>query len=102
LKAADDFHANLQAPIKTFLSFLTAHPGGEEIQYRTPLENLFNAIKLPGRNFTIIQEDRHSGFEVAELVFYPVASREDVEKIPIAFVSHRKALEVYVAGKSGC
>jgi ADP-ribose pyrophosphatase YjhB (NUDIX family) len=40
--------------------------------------------------------------EVSELVFYPVECLGDVEKIPIAFVSHRKALEVYVAGKSGC
>jgi hypothetical protein len=64
VKAADDFQATIQAPVKNFLRFLTAHPGGEEIQYRTPLENLINAIKLPYRNFTIAQEDRHSGFEV--------------------------------------
>jgi hypothetical protein len=37
--------------------------------------------------------------EVSELVFYPVESRADIENIPIAFPSHRKALEVYVAGK---
>ncbi|GHV62751.1 DNA methyltransferase [Spirochaetia bacterium] len=64
MKAADDFQATLQTPIKTYLDFITAHPGGEEIQYRTPLENLINAIKLPYRNFTIVQEDRHSGIEV--------------------------------------
>ncbi|MDR3058157.1 MAG: hypothetical protein LBU84_08455, partial [Prevotella sp.] len=64
MKTADDFQATLQAPIKAFLDFIIAHPGGEEIQYRTPLENLINAIKLPYRNFTLIQEDRHSGIEV--------------------------------------
>ena len=65
MKADDDFQTILQAPVKAYLGFLSAHPDGEEIQYRTPLENLINAIKLPYRNFTIIQEDRRSGFEVA-------------------------------------
>ncbi|MDR2483975.1 MAG: hypothetical protein LBD55_01100, partial [Treponema sp.] len=54
----------VQEAVKTYLVLLSTNPGGEEIQYRTPLENLINAIKLPFRNFTIIQEDRHSGFEI--------------------------------------
>ncbi|MDR0552163.1 MAG: hypothetical protein LBG72_09160, partial [Spirochaetaceae bacterium] len=65
MKPTNDFLSALQAPVTAYLDFLRANPGGEEIQYRTPLENLINAVQLPGRNCTIIQEDRHSGFEVA-------------------------------------
>jgi hypothetical protein len=63
--AISDFHAMVKGAVKTYLDFMDANPGGEEIQYRTPLENLINAIKLPYRNFSIIQEDHHSGIEVA-------------------------------------
>ena len=61
----DNFEKTVKGAIKTYLNLLSANPGGEEIQYRTPLENLINAIKLPQRDFSIIQEDRHSGIEVA-------------------------------------
>jgi hypothetical protein len=62
IKSAGDFQAD--APVNIFLDFLKNHPDGEEIQYRTPFENLINAIKLPHRDFTIIQEDRRSGFDI--------------------------------------
>jgi NADH pyrophosphatase NudC (nudix superfamily) len=53
------------------------------------------------RGFDIRASLKAEEAEVSELVFYPVESREDIEKIPIAFVSHRTALEVYVAGLQG-
>jgi predicted helicase len=65
MPAAMDILDNIKAAVNTYLKFLTAHSGGEEVQYRTPLENLINAIKLRHRNFSIIQEDRHSGLEIA-------------------------------------
>lgn len=61
----DDLQVKAKDAIKTYLKYLSANPSGEEIQYRTPLENLINAIKLPYRDFSIIQEDRHSGLEIA-------------------------------------
>jgi hypothetical protein len=60
-----DFQETVKDAVKIYLDFMTCHHGGEEIQYRTPLENLINSIKLPYRDFSIIQEDRHSGIEVA-------------------------------------
>jgi hypothetical protein len=54
-----DFQDTLKSAVKTYLDFMTSHPGGEEIQYSTPCENLINAIKLPYMNITIIQKDRH-------------------------------------------
>jgi hypothetical protein len=60
-----DFQDTLKSAVKAYLDFMTSHPGGDEIQYRTPLENLINSIKLPHRDFSIIQEDRHSGIEVS-------------------------------------
>jgi predicted helicase len=63
--AVIDFQDSVKEAVKTYLNYLSANPGGEEIQYRTPLENLINGIELPHRHFSIIQEDRHSGLEIA-------------------------------------
>ncbi|MDR0376688.1 MAG: N-6 DNA methylase, partial [Spirochaetaceae bacterium] len=65
MKKPADFQQTAQDALRTYLRVTAAHPGGEEIQYRTPLENLINSIKLPYRNFSILQEDRHSGIEIA-------------------------------------
>jgi hypothetical protein len=62
--ATIDFQEKVKEAVTTYQKFLSAHPGGEEIQYRTSLENFINAIKFPYRNFSIIQEDRHSGLEI--------------------------------------
>ena len=59
-----EYQDTVKDAVKTYLQYLRSNTGGEEIQYRTSLENLFNAIKLPYRQFSIIQEDRHSGVEV--------------------------------------
>jgi hypothetical protein len=53
--------------LKEYLAYLSAHPNGEEIQYRTSFENFFNRSVPPHlakRNITAIQEDRHSGIDV--------------------------------------
>ena len=63
--AVNDYQDTVKDAVKSYLKYLSANPGGEEIQYRTSLENLINTIKLPYRQFSIIQEDRHSGIEVA-------------------------------------
>jgi predicted helicase len=58
---------NASNVIKDYLAYLSAHPNGEEIQYRTQFENFFNKcipLHLKGRNITTIQEDRHSGIEI--------------------------------------
>jgi hypothetical protein len=63
--ATTDYQETVKEAVKVYLQYIKSNPGGEEIQYRTSLENLFNAIKLPYRQFSIIQEDRHSGIEVS-------------------------------------
>lgn len=63
--ATIDYKDTVKNAVKVYLTYLTANPGGEEIQYRTSLENLINTIKLPYRQFSVIQEDRHSGIDVA-------------------------------------
>jgi len=60
-----DILSMMKEAVQTYLKYMSSNPSGEEIQYRTPLENLVNAIKLPYRDFSIIQEDRHSGIEIA-------------------------------------
>jgi type I restriction-modification system DNA methylase subunit len=54
----------IKTAVKQYLGVLELQPGGEEIQYRTSLENLLASIQLPARNFTVIQEDRRSGIEI--------------------------------------
>ncbi|MDR2500136.1 MAG: N-6 DNA methylase [Treponema sp.] len=65
MQADGDFQTALQAPVQAYLGFLAANPKGGEIPYRGPLENLINAIKPPGSNYTVIQEDRRGGLETA-------------------------------------
>ena len=55
---------NAELAVNQYLDYLTQHPDGDEIQYRTAIEVLFNAIKLPAKKITIIQEDRRSGLEI--------------------------------------
>ncbi|MDR2595016.1 MAG: hypothetical protein LBC87_09640 [Fibromonadaceae bacterium] len=58
---------NTADPLNEYLGYLSAHPNGEEIQYRTSFENFFNKSvpsHLAKRNITAIQEDRHSGIDV--------------------------------------
>ncbi|MDR3301706.1 MAG: hypothetical protein LBT01_04150, partial [Spirochaetaceae bacterium] len=77
--------------VKTYLDFLSSHPGGEEIQYRTPLENLINSIKLSSRDFSIIQEDRHSGFEIAGMPdFFVYEDDQTLFKRLVGFVECKK------------
>jgi hypothetical protein len=52
-----------------------------------------------GQGFDVRSGLKAEEAEVSELVFYPVESREDIEKIPIAFPSHKRALEVYLESK---
>ncbi|MDR1792832.1 MAG: hypothetical protein LBR36_05270 [Bacteroidales bacterium] len=51
----------IQPILHEYLVYLQQHPDGEEIQYRTALENLVKGLSLPEQNIKIIQEDRHSG-----------------------------------------
>ena len=56
----------IEPQVQTYLAYLTARPYGEEIEYRTSLENLFSTLQVPFMSETfIVQEDRHSGLEIA-------------------------------------
>ncbi|MDR3297171.1 MAG: hypothetical protein LBS94_02935, partial [Prevotellaceae bacterium] len=57
--------STIEQQVKTYLAYFAAHPNGEEIQYRTSFETLFNGLLLPFTNKTsIVQEDRRSGIDV--------------------------------------
>ncbi|MDR0754062.1 MAG: hypothetical protein LBF04_01600 [Prevotellaceae bacterium] len=55
----------IEPQVQTYLAYLAARPNGEEIEYRTSLETLFNTLQIPFLNKTsIVQEDRRSGIEI--------------------------------------
>jgi predicted helicase len=86
-----DFQETVKDAVTIYLDFLSSHPGGEEIQYRTPLENLINSIKLPSRDFSIIQEDRHSGFEVVGTPdFFVYEDEQTLFKRLVGFIECKK------------
>jgi len=49
--------------LNDYIKHLKTYSGGEEMRHRTAFENFLNAIKP--KNITIIQEDRHSGLDIA-------------------------------------
>jgi hypothetical protein len=53
--------------IKDYLNYLSTHPNGGEISYRTEFEKFFKKSipsHLKYKNITVIQEDRYSGIEI--------------------------------------
>jgi hypothetical protein len=54
--AISDFQDTVKGAVKTYLDLMAVRPVGEEIQYRTQLENFINDITPPHRNLSVIQE----------------------------------------------
>ncbi|MDR0822442.1 MAG: hypothetical protein LBN20_01500, partial [Endomicrobium sp.] len=82
---------SIKPAVDIYLNFMKSHPNGEEIQYRAPLENLFNKIKFPHQNASILQEDRHSGIEVDGMPDFFVYKDEDtLFKSLVGFIECKK------------
>jgi predicted helicase len=77
--------------LAAYLDFLSTHPDGDEVQYRTPLENLINAVKLPSRVFSIVQEDRKSDVDVDGIPdFFVYEDDKTLFKRLIGFIECKK------------
>ncbi|MCL2596482.1 MAG: N-6 DNA methylase [Paludibacter sp.] len=83
---------NIQPQVQTYLACLSARPDGEEIEYRTPFETLFNSLSLPFMQKTsIIQEDRRSGIEIDGMPDFFVWNDADTTfKSLIGFIECKK------------
>ncbi|MDR3284500.1 MAG: NUDIX domain-containing protein [Treponema sp.] len=78
------------------LSYLCSYPNVYE--YKSMLYftcDMFFLAELP-TDINLLKVLKADPEEVEEFVFYPVESREDILKIPLAFPSAAKALEVYL------
>ncbi|MDR1470377.1 MAG: N-6 DNA methylase [Spirochaetaceae bacterium] len=89
--AAFDFDQTVKNAVQTYLDWLSVNAGGEEIQYRAPLENVINAIMPPSRNFSILQEDRHSDVEIAGIPdFFVYEDDHTLLKRLVGFIECKK------------
>ncbi|MDR1554237.1 MAG: N-6 DNA methylase, partial [Prevotellaceae bacterium] len=84
--------AAIEPQVQTYLAYMATRPNGEEIEYRTPFETLFNTLQIPFLNKTsIVQEDRRSGIEIDGMPdFFVWNDADTLFKSLIGFIECKK------------
>ncbi|MDR1738214.1 MAG: N-6 DNA methylase [Candidatus Symbiothrix sp.] len=91
MSAQESLMNRIQPELHEYLVYLQQHPDGEEIQYRTVLENLVNAIQLDGKSTVAIQEDHRSNVEVDGIPdFFVWENHNTLFKSLIGFIECKK------------
>ena len=83
---------SIEPQVQTYLAYLSTRPNGEEIEYRTPFETLFNTLQLPFMSKTsIVQEDRRSGIEIDGMPdFFVWDDADTLSKSLVGFIECKK------------